>query len=121
MAVISPLPDIDLAEIGARIAAARNAKGLSTQALAVRLGRTKGAVGHWETGKNAIKAPELAKLCKVLDVSADELLFGTRRWPFEGIDFDSIAGLEKRDIDRLEGGLALAAAQLGIEIKRHAA
>lgn len=111
-------PGIDLKEVGARIALARNAKGLSIQQLADRLCMTKGSVGHWETGTNAIKAPELARICKLLDVSADELLFGIRRWPFTGVDFDLVNDLDPRDLGRLEGALLTLAEQFGMQIKR---
>lgn len=112
---------IDLKQMGRRIADARAAKGLSTQGLATKMEISKGAVGHWETGKNAIRAPELGQLCQILGVSADELLFGVRRWPFSMIDFDAVAGLDQRERGLLEGAMLLAAAQIGLEIKQEAA
>ena len=108
-------------EVGRRIAKARASQGLSIANVAETLDVSRGSIGHWETGERAIKIQELAALCRTLKVSADELLFGLRRWPFEKIDFDSIATLDKDDMNRLEGALILTAAQLGIEIKQIAA
>ncbi|MBV8048083.1 MAG: helix-turn-helix transcriptional regulator [Paludibacterium sp.] len=106
---------------GVRIAKARNAKGWSLAQLADRLNVSRAMVGHWEKGNRAIKHADLATLCQILGVSADELLFGIRRWPFEKVDFESIRSLDKSDIDRLEGALIITASQLEIDIKQNAA
>lgn len=108
-------------ELGRRIAAARTAKGMSLAVVGEKLSVTRATVGHWETGQRAIKHADLAALCGVLDISADELLFGVQRWPFSKIDFGSVTDLEPMDLARLEGALMLTAAQLGIEIKQAAA
>lgn len=104
-------------KFGERLASARAAKGFSMATVAERLGVSKATVGHWEGGKRAIKHDDLAALCTLLGVSADEMLFGVRRWPFEGIDFGLVAGLEQSDRDRLAGALMLAAAQFGLDVK----
>jgi transcriptional regulator with XRE-family HTH domain len=46
-------------EIGKRMQAARNAAGKSVDEVAHAMGLSRGAVGHWETGKNGINAAEL--------------------------------------------------------------
>lgn len=117
MAVIKWTAASNLA-IGKRLAAARDAKGLSTAALAELLGVSKGTVNHWELGNRAIKHDDLARLCQALDLSADEALFGVRRWPFKGIDFDLVNDLDPRDLGRLEGSLMQLAQDFGMQIKR---
>lgn len=107
--------------VGRRLADARAAKGWSLEHVAKRIGVTRATIGHWETGARAIKHRDLAAICTVLGVSADEVLFGVRRWPFEKIDFGSVADLEPIELARLEGALLGLASQLGIEIKRAAA
>lgn len=105
-------------ELGSRLAAARHAKGWSLAVASQKLGVSKATLGFWETGERNIKHPEIASLCNLYEMSADELLFGVKRWPFQKIDFASVTGLEPRDLDRLEGGLLLVAAQLGVEINQ---
>lgn len=109
------------AAMAARLKAAREAKGFSLAYVAGKLKVSKATVGHWETASRAIKHNDLAAFCKLLDVSADEVLFGVKRWPFEKIDFQSVSDLNTRDKDRLEGALVFTAAQLNIEIKRRVA
>lgn len=120
MSVTKWTRDSDIA-MGKRILAARNLRGLSLQAVADALKVSKGTAGHWETGTRTIKHHDLARLCSLLQVSADEVLFGIRRWPFTGIDFDLVNDLEPLDLGRLEGGLLQLAGDFGIQIKRDAA
>jgi transcriptional regulator with XRE-family HTH domain len=108
-------PDNDLA-FGARITQARKKKGLTLDQVATELDVSKGTVGHWETGSRSIKHHDLAALCSFLSISADELLFGSKRWPFEGIEFESIAQLEPNEIDKLEGAIVSTAHQYGLVI-----
>lgn len=42
-------------------------------------------------------------------------------WPFDQVDLGRVQALPQRDRDRLEGGLLLVAAQMGLEVKRDAA
>lgn len=104
--------------MGKRIREAREAKGWSLQQLAERLNVVKASAGHWETGLRAIKHHDLAALCAELDVSADEIVFGVRRWPFTAIDFDRVARLDPIELAHLEGGLMQLASDLGLEILR---
>ena len=62
--------------IGARIAAARNRKGLSQFELAVQLSVTPGAVAQWERGYTMPKMGHFDALPSILDVSREWLLTG---------------------------------------------
>lgn len=108
-------------EIGRRIRAARNAKGLSIDQVAELLGVSRGTPGHWESGARTIKLGDLVALCRELEVSSDELLFGKPHWPFKGISYRVVADLERPDIDKLEGGIMLVAAQIGVEVRQQQA
>lgn len=103
--------------IGARIADARKARGWSIDQVGEKLGVSRGAVGHWETGKRAIKVQDLWSLCHVLGVSADKLLFGLERWPFERVSYEKVIDLEPEDRNRLEGGLLMLASEMAVDVK----
>lgn len=100
-----------------RIYKARNQKGFSQQSVADKLGVNKATISAWENGTRTIKHHDLAALCTLLSVSADELLFGLKRWPFEGVRFESIAQLEPSEIYKLEGALVSTAERYGFEIE----
>lgn len=104
------------ADMGRRIASARELKGISLAALARHLNVSKATVGFWETGARTIKHHDLARLCSALEVSADELMFGKRIWPFDGIDAEKIAQLEPEDVQKLQGALLAVAAQLAVDV-----
>ena len=53
---------------------ARSLKGLSQQAVADSLGVTRGCYGNYEQGTREPPYAILAKICKLLDVSADYLI-----------------------------------------------
>lgn len=61
---------------GARLKAAREARGLSQLALARLLPGevSQGAVSYWESDRNTPSAENLRDLCQVLGCSADGLL-----------------------------------------------
>lgn len=107
-------------ELGKRIAEAREARGMSLQALAARLAISKATAGHWETGARSIKHHDLAMLCRALDVSADQLLFDQRIWPFASVDPAKVVGLEPEEIQQLQGALLLTSAHIGIDIAKQA-
>lgn len=115
MTVFNWTPEHDAA-LGSRLTQAREKKGRSLAQVGEELGVSKATVGHWETGNRSIKHHDLAALCSVLSISADELLFGSKRWPFEGIEFESIAQLEPNEIDKLEGAIVSTAHQYGLVI-----
>jgi len=120
MATIEWSADADRA-MGRRIAAARSASGLTLAHVADALGVTRATVGHWETGFRAIKHHDLARLARLLRISADEILFGERVWPLAGIDPESVRDLDPIDLGRLEGMILAMADQFGMQIKRRAA
>lgn len=71
-----------MSTMGKRIKALRQAKGLSQQDLADRLGITKGAVMHWETGRTKnIKNETMLELVRILETDQEFLLFGPDRAP----------------------------------------
>ncbi len=64
--------------IGKFIAACRKEKGLTQKQLAEKLNITDRAVSKWETGKSIPDAVIMLDLCKILGISANELLSGER-------------------------------------------
>jgi transcriptional regulator with XRE-family HTH domain len=60
--------------MGGNIRAARRAAGVTQVELAAKLGVNQKDVSRWEQGKQIPSADTLAKLCKCLDVSADNIL-----------------------------------------------
>lgn len=104
--------------LGRRIAAARKAAGWSLQRVADALEVERATVGHWETGARTIKVHDLWALCTALGVSADKLLFDVEKWPFEKISYDAVKQLEVEDLHRIEGGVLLIAAQIGVELEK---
>ncbi|MGB3734611.1 MAG: helix-turn-helix domain-containing protein [Ilumatobacter sp.] len=63
--------------IGARIASARSAAGLSEMVLAERLGVTTETLAGWESGERPPRANHLTKLCGILGVAFSWLLVGS--------------------------------------------
>jgi transcriptional regulator with XRE-family HTH domain len=69
-----------MSTMGERIRTLRQAKGLSQQELADRLGVTKGAVMHWETGRTKnIRNETMLELVRVLGTDQEFLLYGPER------------------------------------------
>ena len=64
--------------IGKFVAACRKEKGLTQKQLAEKLNITDRAVSKWETGKSIPDAAIMLDLCKILGISANELLSGER-------------------------------------------
>ena len=60
--------------IGENIALRRRSAGLSQEALAGQLGVSRQAVSRWETNESLPDMEKVVQLCRVLGVSADELL-----------------------------------------------
>lgn len=69
--------DSESREIGARIAEARSAAGLSEIELAERLGVTTETLEGWESGERSPRANHLTKLSGVLGVAFSWLIVGT--------------------------------------------
>lgn len=57
-----------------RLREARNAAGLSGQALGAKLAVSKATVSHWENGRYEPSIAQLKALCDELGVSADWLM-----------------------------------------------
>ncbi|HMO34267.1 MAG TPA: helix-turn-helix transcriptional regulator [Lacibacter sp.] len=53
---------------------AREAKGLSQQALANQLGMEQSAYSKIETGKNQLNVSTLLHICEVLDIPVSEII-----------------------------------------------
>lgn len=64
--------------IGTFIATCRKDKGLTQMQLAEKLNITNRAVSKWETGKSLPDASIMLDLCKILDITVNELLSGER-------------------------------------------
>ena len=65
--------------IGKNIRRGREAKGFTQEELARRLNVTRQAVSNWENEKTQPDIDTLQKLAQHLDVSAEELIYGTKR------------------------------------------
>ncbi|HTN12057.1 MAG TPA: helix-turn-helix transcriptional regulator [Acetobacteraceae bacterium] len=63
-------------EVGARIAEARRAAGMTQQALGDAVGVSRSAVAQWETGRAGQLRGNLARIATALGVSAAYLLEG---------------------------------------------
>lgn len=61
-------------DIGSKIRRYRESKGLSQKEFAAQVGVTSSRVSNWELGINRPDVDLLAVICKVLQISADELL-----------------------------------------------
>lgn len=75
----------DQAILGARIARARQGKGLTKTDVARQLKVRNATVGDWEAGKNLPRGENLRRLAELLDMTADELIDVTegKAPPFE--------------------------------------
>lgn len=60
--------------LGSRIAAARQAAGLTQQELADKIGATQRVVAYWEREAVSLRADQLDALAGALHLSADDLL-----------------------------------------------
>lgn len=60
--------------LGENIALRRRSAGLSQEALAGQLGVSRQAVSRWETNESLPDTEKIMQLCRILGVSADELL-----------------------------------------------
>lgn len=67
---------IDYAKTGMRIRQMRKIKGWSQDELAKRCGISMSFLGHIERGTRIMSLETFAGICEVLDMNADELLWG---------------------------------------------
>ena len=110
--------------IGNRISKFRKAKGLTQEELAGKLGVSSQAVSKWETDTSCPDISLLPQLCRVLGITADELLTGesseVRLVPVEHrksldelifrVKVDSAEG------DRIRVNLPMTLVKLGMEL-----
>jgi len=61
-------------DLGKRLSMFRKARGLTQVEVAEKLGVSQAAVSEYESGGSSLSLESLAKVAKVLKVSADELL-----------------------------------------------
>ena len=69
-------------KMGIRIAHCRKAMGYTQEQLAEQMDVSTQTISYIETGRNAIRPENLARLCEVLQVSSDYILLG-RSSPIE--------------------------------------
>lgn len=86
---------MDYNKTGQLIARRRKAVGLTQKELAARLGVTNKAVSKWETGGGLPDVGMLKQLCRILEISVDELLDGEQRGTRGGSDGRGIADEEE--------------------------
>lgn len=109
---------------------ARTRARLTQAQLGERLGMTKGNVSAWENGRHEASLDQLVRIAEVTGyaeplpgmpssnvlhpVSAGRVHY----WPFEGVDEDKVLDLSDSDRVRLETAILIAAAQVGLDVKR---
>lgn len=69
--------EYDYAPIGARIKNARQMRKLTQEAVAEKLNVSCQHISEIERGLSGLSLSSLIQICKVLDVDADYILFGT--------------------------------------------
>jgi transcriptional regulator with XRE-family HTH domain len=83
-----------LEKIGARIAQARKALGLTQGELAAQVGVSRSAVAQWETGRAGQVTANLSRIAAVLQVGVEHLLHGNDRADHaEAVDAEETAML----------------------------
>lgn len=68
--------------IGRRLRRARQTARMTLEYVAGQMGRSKANVGHWETGRNNLSAPELGFLARLYSEDCQWLITGERRQEF---------------------------------------
>ena len=91
-----------LMEMGKRIAARRRELHLTQEQTAEKMDVSLQTVSCIELGKKAIRPQNLAKLCAVLDTSADYVLFGKRTEQELSDLSQSLAALSERDYNTVK-------------------
>lgn len=95
---------MDLQAIGARIKAAREAKGMTQEDFAAALDMSRNHISVIERGVKAPKLETFVAIANVLGVSADALLFDVIDHASDSVSSelsDSIAKLPKADQNRI--------------------
>ncbi|MBP3301466.1 MAG: helix-turn-helix transcriptional regulator [Clostridia bacterium] len=91
-----------LMEMGKRIAARRRELHLTQEQTAEKMDVSLQTVSCIELGKKAIRPQNLAKLCAVLNTSADYVLFGKRTEQELADLSQSLAALSERDYNTVK-------------------
>lgn len=110
--------------IGNRISKYRKAKGMTQEELAGKLGVSSQAVSKWENDQSCPDIGLLPQLCKVLDITTDELLTGktdeVRLVPAgERKSFDDLifrVRVNSAEGDKIRVNLPMPLVKLGMEI-----
>ncbi len=88
----SPSPESPPDTPGARLRAARIARGLTQDGLASRLGVSRSAIAQWETDRAGQIRGNLLRVADVLEVSLEYLLHGAdKRAPAQAATGDELA------------------------------
>jgi len=87
-------------EFGSRLAEARQRAGLSQVEVAEALGMSQRTIAHWERKRSPLYPDQLITLCRLFDVSADELL-GTKPTARQRPGPDSKLRRQLVDIEKL--------------------
>lgn len=103
-----------------------NEREWSQSDLAIRLGVSPQNVTNWK--RRGVPPEQYVRLADVLDCSLDDLLGRTKyigreslppvRWPYQEIDEGKFRDLAPNHAAKLEGAILLAAAQLGLDVKK---
>ena len=86
---------VDYTAMGNRMRTARKQKGYTQETLAETVGVTTGHIGSIERGRAKIGLETFVRICRVLDVTPDELLFDSAFSP-ETVAHHEMAELLKR-------------------------
>lgn len=65
---------IDFVQVGKKLTALRRSRGLSQEELADRLFVTRQCLSKWELGNSSPGVDTIIELCRIFDVSIDEIL-----------------------------------------------
>jgi transcriptional regulator with XRE-family HTH domain len=71
-----PMKDNHPREVGFRLKTARERKGLTQVQLGEKLGVVQGTVAHWENGRRRVSAKRASEISLILDITANNLLYG---------------------------------------------
>lgn len=106
------------------IRAARQSATLTQDQLAERLGLTKGNISAWENGRHEASHEQLVRVAAItgykepLPGMSQSLPPPSSDWPFQAISQRKISVLNPTQAAQLEGAILLAAAQLGLDVKK---
>lgn len=109
---------------------ARTRAELTQSQLGEKLGVTKANVSAWENGRHEASLDQLARIAEITNyaeplpgMSRSSALLrvvpvDVDRWPFRAVDETKVQGLSDSDRVRLETAILIAAAQVGLDVKK---